>query len=52
MLFMSALDNSGSGQRDFDHASYKALLLHNPVYNQMCLHRSWILIYHCAGTCI
>ena len=29
---MSALDTA-SGQRDFDHASYKALiLLHNPVY--------------------
>jgi hypothetical protein len=42
--------DSASGQRDFDpHASCKALLLHNPVYNQTCLHRSWILIYHCAG---
>jgi hypothetical protein len=29
---MSAVDTT-SGQRDFDHASYKALiLLHNPVY--------------------
>jgi spore maturation protein SpmA len=29
---MSALDTA-SGQKDFDHASYKALiLLHNPVY--------------------
>jgi hypothetical protein len=25
------------------------ILLYNPVYNQMCLHRSWILINHCAG---
>ena len=40
MLFMSAPDNSGTGQRDFDHASYKTLLLHNPVYDQTCLHRS------------
>jgi hypothetical protein len=35
-------------QRDFDHTDTLLIKLYNPVYNQTCLHRSWILIYHCS----